>query len=383
MAVSITQFPGDYSFSDNPITYVFSSTQTAQANFSFIVKTYYNDSIVSEDRVFPESGTSGHIDISPIIKNLLNKPVINNSIYSEAGISGNVKINVTENYGNPPVNQATLTSTNIPIIKGCLSDRSFIDYQTSPSEYIVTTFGANFMTPLHDLQTSFKVYKERNAPFILQGIQGNVAADLTIELCDSVGVIDTFTDTQTYKIAQINITDSLLETDCGFDPLDIQAAEYVVVTLENAIFTVYLYDQDCSDYPSTLQWINEFGSWDSFIFAHNLIKSGDVTERTYTKKFGQWDSSDYIYDLNDSGNIRVGTQQIDKMTIYTDWITEDQQHFLTTLYKSPRHFLYLGTDVFNVKLNSNQFTFAQQRYEEEVTEAVELQIVNNNNGISL
>ena len=383
MAVSITQFPGDYSLSDNPLTFVFSSTQTAQANFSFIVKTYYNNVVVSEDRVFPENGSYGHIDVSPIIKNLLNNPVINDSLYSEAGISGNIKINVTENYGTPPANQATLTSAEIPVIKGCLSDRAFLEYQISAGDYIVTTSGARFMTPLHKLQQVFNIYKERNVPFILQGIQGGVSATLTIELYNSLGLIDTYTDSQTYKIAQINITDLLLEADAGFDPLDIQSAEWVVITLDNAIFTVYLYSQDCSDYPSTLQWINEFGSWDSFIFAHNLVKSGEVTERTYAKKFGQWDGTGYIYDLNDSGNIRVGTQQIDKMTIYTDWITEEQQHFLTSLYKSPRHFLYFQDEPFSVKLMSNQFTYAQQRYEEEVTEAVDLQIVNNNNGLSL
>lgn len=381
MAVSVTQYPGDYSLSDNPLTFVFSSNQTAQANFSFIVETYYNGTVVSEDRVFPENGIYGHIDVSPIVKNLLNKPVINNSIYSEAGISGNIKIKVTENYGTPPSNQATLTTVEIPIIKGCLSDRSFNSY--SAADYICTSMGAKFMTSLSKIQNFIDIYKQREAPFILQAIQGGVSSTLTIELYNSLGLIDIYTDSQTFTIAQINITDELLELEAGFDPNDIASAEFVVITLEEATFTVYLYAQNCPEYPSTLQWINELGSWDSFIFAHNLVKSGDVTDRSYSKKFGQWEGNDYVYNLNDSGNIRVGTQQTDKITIYTDWITELEQHYLTTLYKSPRHFLYLEGETFNVKLISNQFTFAQQRFEEQVTEAVELQIVNNNNGLSL
>ncbi len=75
MAVTISQFPADYTFSDNPLTFVFSSTQTAQANFSFIVETYFNAALVSVDRVFPEVSGYAHIDVSPIVKNLLNKPV--------------------------------------------------------------------------------------------------------------------------------------------------------------------------------------------------------------------------------------------------------------------------------------------------------------------
>lgn len=380
MAVTIHQFPADYAMSDNPLTFVFSSTQTAQANFSYIVETYFNAALISQDRVFPEVSGYAHIDVSPIVKNLFNKPVINNSIYSESGISADIQVKIIENYGTPPINQADLTSATIPVIKGCLSDRDWIAYNAP--DFMVASGGAQFMTEMNQLK-SVPVWTQLSSAFVLQAIQQGNPALLTITIENSsVGVIDTYTDTQSYIIPQINVNKNTLTTDCGFSPIDIIAAEWVNITLDNATFRVDIYQLECDDDPSTLQWINQYGSWDSFIFRHNVERKGEVSERTYTKKFGEWDSTTFTYDLNNAGNIRVGTQQIDKLTIYTDWIKQEEQNYLTTLYKAPRYLLYYG-DTYNVRVTSNQFTFLKARFEEEISEAVELDIVNNHNGLSL
>lgn len=382
MAVSISQFPADYTTSDNPLTFVFSSDQIAQANFSFIVETYFNAALVSVDRVFPEVNDYAHIDVSPIVKNLFNIPTILNTLWGESGLCGQVNIKIIENYGTPPIDQADLTSSTIPVIKGCLSDRDWATY--NPTPYMVAGVGAKFMTALNDLPSNVRVYKQRNVPFVLQAIQQNNSATITVHIENaSVGVIDTYTDTDTFYVPQVVITDSILQGVCGFSSIDIAAAECVTIEIDNAIFTVFLYDAECDDDPSTLQWINQFGSWDSFIFRHNVERKGEVTDRTYTKKFGAWDGTTFNYNLNNAGNIRVGTQQIDKLTIYTDWITQAEQNYLTTLYKSPRYLLYHDGDTYNVRVTSNQFTFKKARFEDEISEAVELDIVNNHNGLSL
>lgn len=382
MAVSISQFPTDYTTSDNPLPFVFSSTQTAQANFSFIVETYFNAALVSVDRVFPEVNDYAHIDVSPIVKNLFNTPTILNTLWGESGLYGEVNIKIIENYGTPPVNQADLTSTIIPVVKGCLSDRDWATY--NPTDYMVSGLGAKFMTALNDFPSNVKVYKQRDVPFVLQAIQQGNPESITITLKNSsVGVINSYTENQTFYVPQVVITDSILLGLSGFSALDVAETEWIDIEIGGAIFTVYLYDADCDDDPSTLQWINQFGSWDSFIFRHNVERKGEVSERTYTKKFGTWDSTTYTYDLNNAGNIRVGTQQIDKLTIYTDWITQVEQNYLTTLYKSPRYFLYYDGDTYNVRVTSNQFTFKKARFEDEISEAVELDIVNNHNGLSL
>lgn len=382
MAVTITEFPSDYSPSDNPLRFTFSSDQTAQANFSYIVQTYFNGNLVSEDRVFPENGIYGHFDCSPVVKNLFNQPVIGANLWQESGIYAELDVTVTENYGTPPANGASQsTAAPIPIFKGCLSDVDWVAFNAS--DYMVASVGAKFMTPFEEVPSNVKIYKQRDVPFVLQAIQQGVSDDLDIFIYQNGVLLNSYTDTQTYQIPQIVITDAILQSDCGFSALDVAAADEIVVTLSNATFTIYNYDESCPGEPSTLQWVNQFASFDSFVFGHNIVRSGDITERTYMKKFGGWSGNSFTYDVTQAGMQRVGTQQTDKLTIYTNWITDAEQHALTTLYKAPKHLLYIDGTTYNVKVVSNQFTFSQQRFEEEVTEAVELQISTNHNGLSL
>lgn len=378
MAVTIHDIPSDWSPSDNPLKYRFSSNQTAQANFSYVVETYFNNTLVSEDRVFPESGIYAHIDISPIVKNLLSVPVLTDAIWQDAGIDGKIKIKVWENYGTPAVNQASATSTETNIFKGCLSDRDWMSWNYTA--YDVAS-GGIFMT-YREPSIDGKIYKIRQDDFYLNIIQDGSEL-LTVELLGPLGVIDTYTDTQNFAIAQVNINNYTLQNDCGFSPLDLAAADSVKIYIGTSKkYTVYFYTEGCNT-AYTLEWINELGAWDSFIFAHNLEESFDVTERSYTRKFGSWNGSIFSYDLNDAGNVRVGTQQTDKITIYTDWITETEQHFLLTCYKAPRFYLFTKGNEVPVKITSTQGKYQYARWEELISEAVDLQLVNNHNGISL
>jgi len=179
--------------------YRFSSNQTAQANFSYVVETYFDGTLVSEDRVFPESGIYAHIDISPIVKNLLSVPVLTNTIWQDAGIDGKIKIKVWENYGTPAVNQASATSTETNIFKGCLSDRDWMSWNAG--QYTVS--GGSFMT-YRAPSSDGKVYKIRDDDFYLNIIQDGSEL-LTVELIGPLGIIDTYTDTQDFTVAQVNI----------------------------------------------------------------------------------------------------------------------------------------------------------------------------------
>jgi hypothetical protein len=377
VAVTIHEIPSDWSPSDNPLMYRFSSNQTAQANFSYVVETYFNNTLVSEDRVFPESGIYAHIDISPIVKNLLSVPVLTNAIWQQAGIDGKIKIKVWENYGTPAVNQASATSSETNIFKACLSDRDWINWDAN--QYKVS--GGSFMT-YREPSSDGKIYKIRQDDFYLNIIQDGSEL-LTVELIGPLGIIDTYTDTQDFTVAQVNINSYTLQNDCGFSPLSLASADRVKVYIGGSKqYTIWFYDIGCNP-AYTLEWINQLGAWDSFIFAHNLEQSFDVTDRSYTRKFGSWNGSIFSYDLNDAGNVRVGTQQTDKMTIYTDWITEAEQHFLLTCYKAPRFYLFNSGDEIPVKISSTQGKYQYARWEELISEAVDLQLVNNHNGISL
>lgn len=375
MAVTINTLPQEWSPSDNPITFRFSSNQTGQANFSYLVKTYYNSNLVSTDVVYPEVGIYAHWDASPIIKNLLTTPTRKTALWQNSATNGNVYIVVTESYGTPATLQASATSSTVQVFKACLSDVAWSGYDYTDYKNLL------FLTNYPRTEQAFV---QRGSDVYLNLIQ-DASKQLEIKLYTANGtLLDTYTNTQNYKIAQINTNTSLLESTAGFTSGDIASASYYTVQVGTSeIFTFYFYDDYCGTIQS-LQWMNEWGAFDSFVFAHNLELSGSVTDRKYNRSFGGWSGSTFTYDLEDAGEVRIGTQQKDSGTIYTSWISQAQQNWLTELYKSPRFVLTrLGESAVPIRITSNQFTFKQQRFEELVNESVSFEFVNNHNGLSL
>jgi len=370
MAVTINQTPTNWSPSDNPLMFRFSSTQTAQPNFSYIVETYYNSVKVSEDRIFVESGIYAHIDVSPIVKNLLNTPQQTIPLFTSSGTNGSIYIKVIENYGLIPINQANATSSTIKIFKACLSDADWKEWDAT--EWVVNKYLTNHpeFDPMH---------QQFGAPFYLSAIV-DTSTSLSISFYDIDDVlIHSYYQIQTTVIAQLNLSTDSLVANAGVP--DIDAVHYYIVELGSILKKVYIQKPECNPIQS-LSWINEYGVWDSFIFDHNLERKGSVTERMYGKKFGNWVGTNFNYNLDQAGNIRVGTQQTDSATIYTGWISQTMQNWLIELFKSPRFYLYT-TEIESVRVTSSAFSYEQSRFEDLISQAVDVEYTNNHLGLSL
>lgn len=373
MAVTITQEPQDWSPSDNPLRFTFSSTSTANANFSFIVQTFLDGVQIAEDRVFIERGTRGHYDASTVVKNVIQKPVRSTTIYSEANYSNEVYVRVYENYGTPAINQGTVNSSVINVFKAGFSDKAWTLYNST--SYV----GLKFLTNYPRTERMYQLYEQ---DFYLNIITDATASELLINVFDSVGTLLDFYagNIQSYLISQLNLNTDLL-TAAG---LNLTGASYYTVVVEGSEMLTIEFITDYCNNPNTLQWLNEFGAYDSFVFLHNLEKSGEVVESTYGKQFGEWVNTSFDYNLKDAGTIRVATKQKDKGTIYTDWISQLQQVWLCELYKSPRHYLIDVTGYIDyVRVTSTQFTFKQQRFEDLINESVSFEYINAHNSISL
>ena len=363
MAITIHTTPLQFSPSDNPLTFTFSSNQTAQANFSYIVSTYLDNVKVGEDRVFPESSTRGHYDCSPIVRGLMPSPTFGTALWQDSQINAELYIIVQEEYGTTPSLQASGTSSTIDIFKGRFSDKVWEDFN-APTQYQ----NLLFMTNYPRTQTMWQM---RGTDFYLNMLC-DASKQLEIKLYISGGVLlDTYTNTQNYAIAQLNLNTTNLIATAGFSSGDVASAAYYTVQIGTSeILTIHFFDEYCNA-PNTLMWVNDFGAFDSFIFAHNLEKSASVVDRSYSKQFGGWVGTSYQYDSTQSGERRVGTTVNMKGTIYTDWIYEAQQQWLVELYRSPLYRLYSSTGTYEgVVVTSTQYTFMQQRFEDLISESV-------------
>ena len=119
MAVTITQEPQLFQPACNPYVWVFSSDQTAQPNFSFIVELYVNFVLVSTHQVFNESANYAKFDASGELRALLTSEMITTGAlltFYDTAISF-VNIKVYEKYGTPPVISGTSINSNVS--RGC------------------------------------------------------------------------------------------------------------------------------------------------------------------------------------------------------------------------------------------------------------------------
>ena len=131
MAVTITNSPQDYTTASNPVVFEFSSTQTAQTNFSFVVELQVNGAVHSYHQVFPESANFGKFDCSAILRTIVYSELVSDGTLDTAYTNAiaTYKVRVIDKYGTPPVEiDAGTESSTFTVTNGSLRHADWIDY---------------------------------------------------------------------------------------------------------------------------------------------------------------------------------------------------------------------------------------------------------------
>lgn len=150
MAVTIHDTPEAYTPSDNPVTWTFSSNQTAQPNFYYEITVYINDVAVHEAQVFPESGIYSKYDASEWTSINTNRPVTTTNLTDDAENSCLVKIKVTERYGDPVADGASSTASNVVAWKACMTNEDFDAWSAAAYVNDGVTTGIKWLTNFPD-----------------------------------------------------------------------------------------------------------------------------------------------------------------------------------------------------------------------------------------
>jgi len=374
MAVTISQEPAPYSPSGNPLMYEFSSDQTAQANFSYIVETYVGGVQVKEEQVFLERATKAHIDIQETVDNLLSAPTVKTDFEADSGTSADIYIKVYENYGTPATNQASATSSTTVAFKGEISKERFVDVNFN-TQYRVSKWLTNHPT------NNITILREQTA---CCSILTDSAYDATISYYDSAGaLITSYTTNQNRVIWQFNLTQFALIADTGVTQPQLDNTAYFTLQVSTSDILTFTYLDDYCYNPKSLLWVNEYGSFDTFIFNHNDIRKGSNSSKSYTKQFGAWDGTTFGYDPLDSGAIDyVKTQQIEG-TLVSGYMTEEIHDFMVELYDSPFYLLYdaAGNGAESVSITSNSWNYNQNRFDELIMEEVSYKLSNTKKSV--
>lgn len=371
MAVTIYNQPQAIAPAGNPLVFTFSSDQTAQDNFSFIVELYIDSSLVLTQQVFRQFNALSRIDVSQAVEAYIRNSVPTTSLELNATDSMvTYAIIVYEKYGNPPITQASATSTTLKAFNGALEYAEWINFDYSiydPNQTQDAVFLTYFPTTsraLCGMQENFYLgYFEQSGvvPVLLNvfllDIQGNTIAS------DSLSI--TSSDFNILNVGpQVIIANSSI-TQIDFDDcfkyevaIDVSGVSFV------GPFTIYM-DTDCKRYETyRLHWLNKLGCWDSFTFALVSTQSATVDSFAYQRDPGVWSGNSYTYPLYSGQKVNYAKTKDKQLVLNSDWISQEVQNWLVeSLFDSPLVYLEQnnGTEFEPVKVTNSTYQLKTRR----------------------
>ena len=371
MAVTIYNQPQAIAPAGNPLVFTFSSDQTAQENFSFIVELYIDSTLVLTQQVFRQFNALSRIDVSQAVEAYIRNTIPTTNLELDATDSMvTYAIIVYEKYGNPPITQASATSATLKAFNGSLEYEDWINFDYAlydPNQ----TQDALFLT-FFPLASKRLVGMDEN--FYLAFFEQTAVAscDLNIYLLDISGntiatdfITLTATDFYILNVGPQVIIDNTSITQIDFNTcyryeisVSVQGVSFV------GPITIYM-DLACQRYePYRLHWLNKLGCWDSFTFGLVSTESATVQSFAYQRDPGVWSGNSYTYPLYSGQKVNYAKTKNKQLVLNSDWISEDVQNWLVeSLYDSPIVYLEQtnGTEFEPVKVTNSTYQLKTRR----------------------
>lgn len=366
MAITILQQPTANSFqsSDDPIQYVFSSDQTGQPNFSFIVETVYNTQVVSIDQVFPElAGGVAQWDarkvVQPLLKAQQRGPV---GLFNGENLKL-LGLRIFERYGTPAINQLLAVTSLCKVMKAATSEDNFrpgwlaLDY-TPSVKWLTNAPGSNGST----------MHVARGNPVFGSILNTDPQCLVEANYFDLSGgfvVQDTSLVQPGVDKVNVHIDQALMLAALGATPLS-QISRIDIALNQSETLRFVFVDESCTT-GVQLNWLNNVGAVDQFLFTHNRERQLNVETSDYKKQFGRWNPTPtpgnyYTHNALDSGVTHYLKVIAEKGSIHSGWIDEQYQNWLNEIYQSVDVRAVIGSQYEKIPVTDTQATIDQNRF---------------------
>lgn len=371
MAITIHDQPQLIAPASNPLVFTFSSTETAQDNFSFIVEVFVDSTMILTQQVFRQFNGSSRIDVSGAIETYIRNTIPTTNLELDATDSMvTYAIIVYEKYGDPAITQASVTSTTLRAFNGSLEYEDWINFDYAiydPNQ----TQDAFFLT-FFPLASKRLVGMDEN--FYLAFFEQTAVAscDLNVYLLDISGntiATDFITLTAT-DFYILNVGPQVIINNTSITQIDFDTCyRYEIsVSVQGVSFVgpvnIYM-DLACQRYePYRLHWLNKLGCWDSFTFGLVSTNTASLDSFDYERDPGVWSGNSYTYPLYSGQKINYTKRKNKQLTLNSDFITPEIQNWLvTSLYDSPVVYLERdnGTDFEIVKVTNKNYKLKTRR----------------------
>jgi hypothetical protein len=337
MAVTIVQEPQQYSQSGQQMIFTFSSNQTGQANFSYVVEVYVNTNLVYTGKVYPTNGINGFFDASETAERFVNVSPISTALASDAANYNTIYVTVIENYGTPPTNQASATSGTK-------------DFYKAKSKYTFTSsqyFGTNATKFLTNFESK-KLYNFGSQRLSL--IADSEIPNLAFDFRNSAGVqIKVETEASvTGNILNLYFTYSSLLTIFGVGTFTDVA--YVDVYAEmiagdTELYRIYIDHSDCATFNNEITFLNFLGGLDVYHFTRMKRYNRTTKPNQFKTNEGVLNGDGSFTTLDTSGQYNYQITQDETVVLNTGWISESDYNVLTDQLLTSPFVLYNGKRV--------------------------------------
>lgn len=355
MALTIYQSPDAYSLSGNPLTFVFSSDQSGQANFSYKVEVSIDAVLIETHFLLPEFGAKCHFDASDICERYCQAPEeLATDIYN-ASTDVSLTVDIIENYGTPPSDWLN-SATTIDVIKGKQRKADFLNF--TPADYV---FGAAKLW-----QTKFPRAEKNYINLALdnkfQYITNAATLILTVVLKnDGIVVATKFSPLVVQEnVSLVNINTTVLINDYLFSQANIDASNNIEIEWDSGVaqsetLTLWLDDRCYSSSYKHLVFMNTLGAFENYTFIKRTVEKTKIKGIGFEQQFGYYDAAGaYVYNL---GGVTDYVKQLeDTIGVQSDWVSESEYAFLCQeLLTSPVVYLQSGSDLIKVKVQSRGY----------------------------
>lgn len=356
MAVTINTSPTDYSLSGNPFVFVFSSNQTGQANFYFLVELYADGTLKESHKVFVETGIYSHFDCSDFAERYCSVPDISDSAIYDTANYVEIRIDITEYYGTPATAQASNTNS-IYAIKGKQKKSDFLtfdpnDYTFSPDKLWLTTFPRTekiyikldeinkytYITNTETLRHFVQLFQANGTP-IASASTSNIARD---------------------EVTTVNITNADLLATYGFSQANINLADYIEIwwydgVNESEHLQLWIDNRCESTSAKQVLFLSKIGAIESYRFINRSQENARVRGTEFQGQFGYLDDGGtYDYQL---GGLTDFVKTAERgYTMTSDWMNEDEYLWLVeNLIESPLVYINEGGTLIKAKVGTSQW----------------------------
>ena len=389
MAVTFHTQPQFFTPGSNPVVWSFSSDQTFQTNFSYIVEVYINSILHSTHQVFPQNGIYAKFNASEIMRGILSSPLITDTtlvtLYSSAFDAINIK--VYEQYGATPAIFANATSLTNFVFNAALRHQDFVNWDYLDYDVSTSNMMGSGMKYLTSWPRTYKYLCGLNEKVFLGLISSDSGLQVDIRLYDSANtqIASSLGNTITFqKLTVLDASPQTLIDNTSLTSGDFSTCVYYTVRSNgngggpspgrSEVFSIYI-DTECQRYPSRrLHWLNKFGVWDSFTFDLVSTDSTKVEGNRYEKEKGIWEDENYVYPLYQGEGTTFSKRAEDTLTLNSDWIKQDVQQWLVReLYESPKVYLESSGSFEPVNVTNASYKLKVSRRDGLIQELVEIQ----------